>query len=607
MALTDLVIDTNELKLVAPGMTFRLERAQVAGSVTLSILGASTLELTVIDPDTKLLSARFINNQADLRFDGRQYRLAQIRKSGDAVNLVFEDRAVAILRTYTSQRVALRSATMTRSRFVSSLVAESRRQLPALRVVTSARNRTPIASSKQRTITTSRIQTRDYGFVTAQGGIAAVRAGLVTVKGKPADVEQLRNLERVLDVGVSLRARRKVLVTAVATVTQEAGARNLKGGDRDSRGIFQQRPSQDWPASRDIERDATAFYVKAIANDKAHPNYRVTELAQSVQRSAFPDAYQQWAAEAERTVTAYMGEGEPDAGAVSDPAAGSGRYEFRRGSPEQAEDTWEATGRLADEVQWRRFIVGDTFYFINDAELMRSAPAVIVTEGVGGVDTLDYDVDVGKPVNTATYRAVVGATVAEPGRVAIVTDAGAADGRWLISEWTRDLWSPFADVTLTSPQRALPEPAGEDADPSTNAMSTNSAGPAATAQAFGTDITLDKRWAGTQAIFDQYVTPFMKGKGFPVTSTKRATKVTATGGVSEHWTGATKSYAIDYGTNSGEAAARELANEMGYTAWKANSYATFTVTVGNANFRVQILWGAAIDHADHIHVGITRI
>jgi hypothetical protein len=131
-----------------------------------------------------------------------------------------------------------------------------------------------------------------------------------TVKGKAIDAEQREMAARVLKVGQDMGANRKVLETAVSTMIQESTLRNLKHGDRDSQGLFQQRPSQGWGTVAQVtdpEHAARKFFERAIANDKKNPGMAKTALAQSVQISAFPSAYAQWDKEAEKIVADFLG------------------------------------------------------------------------------------------------------------------------------------------------------------------------------------------------------------------------------------------------------------------------------------------------------------
>lgn len=94
--------------------------------------------------------------------------------------------------------------------------------------------------------------------------------------------------------GRSLRARDKVMLAAFEAALVESGMENLNHGDRDSLGVFQQRPSQGWGTPEQVTNVAYAsrqFFTRAIANDKKNPSYTAGQLAQSVQISAYPDRY----------------------------------------------------------------------------------------------------------------------------------------------------------------------------------------------------------------------------------------------------------------------------------------------------------------------------
>jgi hypothetical protein len=86
------------------------------------------------------------------------------------------------------------------------------------------------------------------------------------------------------------------VTVALAAAMQESKLRNLDYGDRDSVGVFQQRPSQGWGTSEQLKDPA---YAAAAFYDRLSqvPNWErlsVTEAAQAVQRSAGPAAYARW-------------------------------------------------------------------------------------------------------------------------------------------------------------------------------------------------------------------------------------------------------------------------------------------------------------------------
>ena len=79
--------------------------------------------------------------------------------------------------------------------------------------------------------------------------------------------------------------------------------RNLSWGDRDSVGLFQQRPSQGWGTPEQLQDPAYAarlFYVgnegytRGLLDIRGWQSMTVTQAAQAVQISAYPDHYAKW-------------------------------------------------------------------------------------------------------------------------------------------------------------------------------------------------------------------------------------------------------------------------------------------------------------------------
>lgn len=73
----------------------------------------------------------------------------------------------------------------------------------------------------------------------------------------------------------------------------ESGFKNLSGGDRDSQGFLQQRPSQGWSNPTNVAHATDAFIAKAERVLASNPNISAGDLAQRVQVSAYPDRYAQ--------------------------------------------------------------------------------------------------------------------------------------------------------------------------------------------------------------------------------------------------------------------------------------------------------------------------
>jgi hypothetical protein len=117
-------------------------------------------------------------------------------------------------------------------------------------------------------------------------------------------------------------------------------------------------------------------------------------------------------------------------------------------------------------------------------------------------------------------------------------------------------------------------------------------------------------WGGANDVMEQFVEPFMIKRGLKPGSGKRTpAENAAIGGSksSDHLTTMTTTMGRDFPTTRGEHHARRLARLMGFDSWRPNETQSFEFSAGGRTWRGQILWGAAIDHADHIHVGIKRL
>ncbi len=138
----------------------------------------------------------------------------------------------------------------------------------------------------------------------------AGRTCTVQADGRVAlDADQMANAATIAAIGIQRGMPERAVVVALATAYQESGLRNLAGGDRDSVGLFQQRPSQGWGTPTQIRdpRYATNKFYAALKKVRGWEQMRVTDAAQKVQRSAFPEAYQKWADESEVLSRALLG------------------------------------------------------------------------------------------------------------------------------------------------------------------------------------------------------------------------------------------------------------------------------------------------------------
>ncbi|MEV4008800.1 hypothetical protein AB0K37_42095, partial [Actinomadura sp. NPDC049753] len=116
---------------------------------------------------------------------------------------------------------------------------------------------------------------------------------------KPCHVPPDRDLEvtkAVYIVGRDLKVSDKVMLAGFEAGWVESHMNNLPCGDRDSLGVFQQRPSQGWGTPEQIMQvpyAARQFFTRAVRVEQQSPHLTAGQTAQKVQRSAFPDRYDQ--------------------------------------------------------------------------------------------------------------------------------------------------------------------------------------------------------------------------------------------------------------------------------------------------------------------------
>ncbi len=155
------------------------------------------------------------------------------------------------------------------------------------------------------------------------GGVYAVASYVTRSLAPPTDcvvtvdsarytlsLEQAANATTIAAIGQKLDLPHHAVTVALAAALQESNLRNLSYGDRDSLGLFQQRPSQGWGTPAQLMTPsyaATAFYNELV---KVHGwnTMAVDDAAQAVQRSASGLAYAKWEGEARDLAIAFTGE-----------------------------------------------------------------------------------------------------------------------------------------------------------------------------------------------------------------------------------------------------------------------------------------------------------
>ncbi|PWR16234.1 hypothetical protein DKT69_06705, partial [Micromonospora sicca] len=123
--------------------------------------------------------------------------------------------------------------------------------------------------------------------------------------------EQTANAEAIIAATKKAGLPERAAVISIATSLQESKLENLghlgDRNDHDSLGLFQQRPSSGWGTPEQITDPeyATLAFEKGLKQVDGWQDMPLTEAAQTVQVSAYPDAYAQWEQQAAHIVAQH--------------------------------------------------------------------------------------------------------------------------------------------------------------------------------------------------------------------------------------------------------------------------------------------------------------
>jgi hypothetical protein len=247
------------------------------------------------------------------------------------------------------------------------------------------------------------------------------------------DVEQSRYAALITAVSVQRGMPARAATIALATAYQESGLRNLDYGDRDSLGLFQQRPSHGWGSPEQIldPYHATNAFYDALAKIDGYPTMPVTQAAQAVQRSGFPDAY---------------ADHEQDARVIASALTGNSRAAFWCTVDD---DRDEVSPDLDDAGLTERAVAvrDDLARTFGDLSLGGFAPGGVREGHMSGSAHYDgraIDIFV-RPVSPANQRrgwAIAGYLVAQADRLGIATVIF-DDRIWKAGSRSRDGWEDY--------------------------------------------------------------------------------------------------------------------------------------------------------------------
>jgi len=121
--------------------------------------------------------------------------------------------------------------------------------------------------------------------------------------------EQAENATLIAAIAIDRGLPARAVSIALATAFQESKLINIDYGDRDSVGLFQQRPSQGWGTREEILDPvyATNAFYDALVQVDGYDAMEITEAAQRVQRSAYPGAYADHEEDARALASALTG------------------------------------------------------------------------------------------------------------------------------------------------------------------------------------------------------------------------------------------------------------------------------------------------------------
>ncbi|MFF5174158.1 hypothetical protein ACFY3U_16140 [Micromonospora sp. NPDC000089] len=123
--------------------------------------------------------------------------------------------------------------------------------------------------------------------------------------------EQIGNVKSIIAATKKSGLDERAAVISIATSLQESKLENLghlgDRNDHDSLGLFQQRPSSGWGTPEQITDPiySTMAFQKGLKQVDGWQDMPLTEAAQTVQVSAYPDAYAQWEQQAADLVAQY--------------------------------------------------------------------------------------------------------------------------------------------------------------------------------------------------------------------------------------------------------------------------------------------------------------
>jgi len=422
------------------------------------------------DAREPLLEPKLAARAVELVLDGVTFRLVKARYvySSGELELTFEDRLVYWLKRKKSKRAKRASrAKVTRAEFILSLL----RELPVGEWAFFC----PALHDKQAIGRADDPKDKTKRSSNTSSGSSISDNSSLRVGGHAISVTQRQEIETAMAVASREGASERPTLAMLCAGIGESGFRAIPNSAGSGyAGVFQADPKNI--PMKDTETQAYHFLRGgkgfqaggAIALAKKDKSLTPGTIATKVEASGQPGSfYDKYRSEADAILQNWGGvEGSDATRTIVQP------FQFARN---EDEDSWACIQRLAEEVGWRFFVSGKTFYFMSESDLFAQRVRYEVKPGDTGLVDLNYDVDWGKPVSECELTINLGTSAtgadrwaAPPGVPVLLNGFDVADGRWLIKSASRDWFSPTLTVSLAQPATPKQEPAATTQQRSVN-------------------------------------------------------------------------------------------------------------------------------------------
>lgn len=396
-------------------------------TITRTIAGSSSISLALQDSSMEFLDAALLSEKWDALIDGLWFRYMGADLEPPQVTLTLEDRNVAELREHEGPVKAYRrgpkakedATHMTRAEFIVARVREVHPRAtivcPQLHVVQ------PIKTERQGKQAAANAKTeRGKGIGDVKG---------LTVEGVAATPGQIDKANRALRVAESIGAPEQVELALLVALMDETHI-----GELDANILEQEpfvAPNTDHTNVEESVRGFLLGYDRsepgAMGVYKANPGFSPAEIATTVQRNR-DDAgpYERFSSEAEEWLEAFGGGtlGSGSTTTVTEP------YKFEIG---KGEDYWAGIKRLAKDVNWRAFWVGNRFFYIAETDLFRSEVRLAIKREKGeakpstpGIEKVTFSFNANRKVTDVTVEADAKRWTPPPGSVVTLEGYGPA-------------------------------------------------------------------------------------------------------------------------------------------------------------------------------------